>query len=868
VAVHRTIVVVDVEGFGDRRRTNADQLAVRAGMYRAVRDALARAGIGWEDCDHEDRGDGVFILAPAHLPKAVFVESLPGELVAAVRAHNAAHPVEARIRLRVALHAGEVVYDEHGKTAASIILAFRLLDAPPLKVALAESPGVLAMITSGWFFDEVVRHSRVTDPATFRRLRVAVKETSTTAWICLPDHPYLADPTPLLAADPVPRQLPVTPRSFTGRAAELAAIGAPAGIVAIGGSGGIGKTWLALHWAHRNIDRFPDGQLFVNLRGFDPTGLPMPAGTAIRVFLDALGVEPSRIPPDTDDQLALYRKLVAGKRILILLDNARDTEHVRPLLPASASCTVLVTSRHQLTGLVTTHDAQPLTLDVLTHTEAREVLIHRLGNDRVAAEPHAVAALLACCAGFPLALGVVAGRAALRPDLPLAMLANELRAEPSRLDALDTGDIHASLRAALSWSYHALDDAAARLFRLLGLATGPDIGLPAAAGLANLSTMDAHNLLQRLGRAHLIHQHQVGRYRMHDLIKLYAAEQARLDEAEHDVALRRLTDHYLHTADTGERLLGPYRTRLTFEPPTPGSRPRTLTPESTLDWFGAEHANLLAAQRTAAERDWPELVWLLAWVLTSFHYRQGLWDYEATVWRAATAATQRLADTPTRVLAHRRLGHALARLDHHQDALDHLHRALSEAEQTADLPGQAHTHRVLATAWERRGDDRRALDHARQALHLFQNQDNPIAAADALNLVGWYAIRLDQPDTARTHCTAALEEFRRHGNREGEAAALDSLGYLAHHTGAHTQAITHYRQALALYHQLDSPYDEPTLLERLGQAHAATGQHTEAHTAWHRAADLYLAQHRIDDADRIHQHLATQPPEHHMTSPP
>src|SRR6266542_231018 len=330
-AVHRTILVVDVEGFGDHRRANPHQVAVRKGLYTALRRAFRSTGIRWADCHREDRGDGVFVLAPPEVPKALFVEALPHELVRALSEHNGVHRIEERIRLRMALHAGEIIYDHHGVTAVAINAAFRLLDARPLKDALANSSGILALIVSSWFFDEVVRHSMDTDPATYRPVRVAVKETSTVAWIALPDYPYPHDETSLEipSAGPdraVPRQLPAHTQHFVGRADELAELtglldravgwsqpeGTPgtAGTVvisAIGGTAGIGKTALALRWAHQVAGRFPDGQLYVNLRGFDPAGSPVRPAEAIHGFLDALGVEPARIPVELDAQAALYR---------------------------------------------------------------------------------------------------------------------------------------------------------------------------------------------------------------------------------------------------------------------------------------------------------------------------------------------------------------------------------------------------------------------------------------------------------------------------------------------------------------------------------------------------------------------------------
>jgi DNA-binding SARP family transcriptional activator len=281
-----------------------------------------------------------------------------------------------------------------------------------------------------------------------------------------------------------PRQLPAPPPRFTGRTGELAVLGAvleeatatgeTVGIAAISGGGGIGKTWLALHWAYRNLDRFPEGQLFVNMRGFDPVEQPTSPYIALRGFLDALGVPSSAVPADQEAQVALYRSVVAGRRLLIVLDNVRDAVQAEPLLPGSPSCTVLVTSRHRLTGLVTAHGARPVPVDVLGEAEAHQLLDRHLGPARTAAEPQAVADLLAHCSGLPLALGILTARAVLDPQLRLADLADEVRHSADGLDVLDTGELRTSLRAVFASSHRALSARAAEVFALLGLAPGPD----------------------------------------------------------------------------------------------------------------------------------------------------------------------------------------------------------------------------------------------------------------------------------------------------------------------------------------------------------------------------------------------------------
>jgi tetratricopeptide (TPR) repeat protein len=872
-AIHHTIMIVDVEGFGDRQRTNAHQVSVRAALYKILQRAFLAANISWTACQHEDRGDGVLVLVPAVGPKTPFVDTVPLALVAALREHNQRHPVEEQIRLRMALHAGEVQFDQHGVTSASVNLTFRLIDARPIKTALADSPGVLALITSGWFFEDVIRHSKAAHPATFRAVRVTNKETSTVAWIALPDHPYPSDPSALTSpppepvAGPVPHQLPAAPRLFTGRHDELTALtaalntttgaGTPVVITTVTGAGGMGKTWLALHWAHQYLDRFPDGHLFVDLQGFSPASDPMPPAAAVRGFLDALGVDPNRLPADLHAQAALYRSLVAGKRMLILLDNAVDVEQVVPLLPGSASCTVLVTSRRHLTSLIARHGAHQLCVGVLTDIEARQLLTSRLGADRVATEPHAFTDLLACCAGHPLALSIVAGRAGTVPDMPLADLAADLRDSTSRLDVLDDDDPAASLPAVLSWSLRGLTTLQRTVFGLLGIAPGPDITLPAVASLTGERPTRAKRLLRALEEASLLDRDAHDRYSMHDLIRADAAITAHdMDNNARTAALGRILDFYTHTAHAANHLLQPHRLHIQLDPPAPGahSHPQPDYP-AAMAWFEAEHPNLLAAQRIAISHHRHRTVWHLAWTLNPYLVRRGHRHDRLAVWQAALDATTNLPDPTLRVSAHRILGRAYADLGHHEQAITHMHHALTLAEHHHNPTQQANTHRALAWAWELRGDDQRALDHATQALHLCRTLDQPVWEASALNAVGWYATRLGDHDSARTHCQAALTLHRRHHNSTGEANTLYSLGNIDHHTGHHHRAIDHYQHALILRRQLGHTTGIANILDNLGHSHVALGQHDRARTVWREALQLYQEQGRDADAVRVQQQL-------------
>ena len=346
-------------------------------------------------------------------------------------------------------------------------------------------------------------------------------------------------PPPAAVGVAVPRELPAGVQHFTGRDTEMDLLtavleesesadsaGRTVVISAIGGMAGVGKTAVALHWAHEQASRFPDGQLYANLRGFDPTGAPSSAATVVRSFLEALGVSLPRIPIDVEAQFGLYRSMLVGKRMLIVLDNASDVSQLRSLIPGSSGCMVLVTSRSQLTELIALDGAASLTVGLLTVEEARELLARRLGSGRIAREQEAADRVIASCGRLPLALNIAAAHALTRPAMHLRQLADELGDARRRLDVLSAGPDGADVRAAFSWSYRKLSVPAARLFRLLGLHPGPDISLAAAARLAGLGSDDTRRVLGEMTAAHVITEHAPGRYVLHDLLRTYAAEQA------------------------------------------------------------------------------------------------------------------------------------------------------------------------------------------------------------------------------------------------------------------------------------------------------------------------------------------------------
>ncbi|RSM57159.1 SARP family transcriptional regulator [Amycolatopsis sp. WAC 01376] len=871
VAVHRTIIVVDVESFGDPGRTNRHQLAIRRAVYCALQAAFAAAEVSWAACHCEDRGDGVFILAPAETPKTPFVDVIPLALAQALARHNAGHQGPDRVRLRMVLHAGEVTFDDYGVTSASINLAFRLLDAGVVKDALQRSPGVLALITSDWFFDEVVRHSSVLDPAEFRLVRISVKETDALGWICLPDQPGLsvveaAEPPPRPEVA-VPRQMPAQPHSFVGRTRDIETLNAElapgknsmsgVAIAVVRGVGGAGKTWLALHWAYRHLRRFPDGQLFVDLGGFGPEHEPRSPQVVLRRFLEALGVESARIPADPDARVAMYRSRMADRRMLIFLDNARDSAQVLPLLPGGSSCTVLVTSRDHMSGLVTAYGAHLVPINVLPREEARALLATRLGEDRLTAEPAAVEELVGCCGGIPLALSIIAGRAHSYPEFPLAALARELRDTQTRLSALDDDDT-ASLPAVLSWSIAALALDHVRSFALLSIAPGFTIGQSAFASLVGLPAQDAKLHLRALERVSLIEQPAPGRWRTHDLVRLYAVDQARrtIDRSELAEALRRLADYYTHTALACDQMIPPLRVQPTLDRPRSGCHiDRSASLTEAFAWFDSEHESLMAIIRLAAEKQWDVIVVGLGRILGGYHYPRGKFHDELVVSPVIIEAAQRLGDSAERSHAHRRLGFALGLTGQHCNAIVHNGKALEIAKNSDDPFNEAQAHRIFGYLYEQSGDEAYAYEHVMIAARLFRSLNAGVYEAESLNMMAWYLARLGRYDEANANRATALTLSREYRHPAGEANSLDILGYLAHHTGRPTEALDCYLRALDLFRESGHTRCQPDTLDRLGHTYVALRQTAQAVEAWQQALMLCETQGRTSEAARIQKQL-------------
>jgi tetratricopeptide (TPR) repeat protein/transcriptional regulator with XRE-family HTH domain len=671
----------------------------------------------------------------------------------------------------------------------------------------------------------------------------------------------------------VPRQLPAAVGDFTGRAAELAALtrildtagsGAPGTVVisAIGGTAGVGKTALAIHWAHQVAHRFADGQLHVNLRGFDPSGTPATPAEAIRGFLGTLGVPPDAMPAATDAQATLYRGLLSARKMLIVLDNARDEQQVRPLLAAGPGSLVVITSRNQLAGLAAADGARLLTLDVLTPAEAVRMLTARIGTGRASAEPAAIAEIVGLCACLPLALAVAAARAAARPDFPLSALAAELRDTASRLDALDSGDPAASVRSVFSWSYRQLAPEAARMFRLLGLHPGSDISVPAAASLAALSEPTARRLLRELARDCLITEHAPGRYACHDLLRAYAAAQARDADTEpdRDAAVTRLLDHYLHTGYAAARLIHEWRDPMTLTPLSPGATAESLDGyQQAMTWFETEHDVLSAAAAHGAGSGLNRHAWQLSWVLSTYLDRCGRWYERAAILGTGLAAATSLGDIAGQAVCCRLLAKAHAWAGDYDQAEDCARRSVELYRQLGDRVGEAKTRTVLAVLAERRGRYGDAIDHSKQALDLFQAAGHAAGVTEELNNIGWEYALLGDYQQARTFCQQALTLSAELGHRRTEGDAWDSLGYAEHHLGNFAEAAACYERALGIMRELGDRWGEADSLTRLGDTRHAAAELSQARQAWQQALEIFDDLEH-PDAEKIRAKLADLPP--------
>ncbi|MEJ3748475.1 BTAD domain-containing putative transcriptional regulator [Actinomycetes bacterium KLBMP 9797] len=617
----------------------------------------------------------------------------------------------------------------------------------------------------------------------------------------------LKDSAPAVRAEAgVTRQLPPDLANFVRRP-ELARLDALRPVVrrnarlthlvAIDGAPGTGKTALAAHWAHQVADGYPEVQLYLNLRGYGP-GEPVSASAAVEILLRALGVRGDLIPRGVDQRAAMLRSTLAGRRVLLLLDNARDAEQVRPLLPGGESL-VIVTSRNQLRGLSIRDGAHRVTLGPLPPDGALALLAGAVGSARVAAEPDAAARLTELCAGLPLALAIVAERAYNAGGL--AEVARALEDERLRFDVLG-GDGDADLWAALSWSYRALDDDAAALLRALALHPANDISLEAAAALAGLPVRRTRQVLLQLHTVHLVQQRRAHRYELHDLVRWYAADlAARQDtEAERAAAVGRLLDWYLHAAVAADTRLLPHRQRHFVAPYEPHEAPPAFADAAAaMAWFEREFDCLRAVISWAGAHGWGGHAWRIVTAMTAFFERQIPW----------------------------------------QDAID-VHRAALEAAAAAgERMGEGYLLNALGCLYYFKGDRHAATKHLRQALARFRAAGHARGEAMLLGNLGLMHGERGDHGTAREYAARALALCDALGYERGRALNLDNLGVACYAAGEFERAIDCHSGAHVINTRIGDVHSEAMNQHHLGRAYAATGRHRPALRAYRTAIKMY-----------------------------
>jgi tetratricopeptide (TPR) repeat protein len=669
-----------------------------------------------------------------------------------------------------------------------------------------------------------------------------------------------------------PHQLPGRAPNFVNRVHELDAMtrlltqtssDARTGVIsAIYGTAGIGKTALAVQWAHSVHEQFPDGQLYVNLRGFDPTGMPLAPGDALALLLEGLGVPPDRVPVSADGRAALYRSLLNGRRILVVLDNVAETAQVEPLLPGGAPCAALVTSRNRLDGLTVRYGARRVQLGLLAATESQELMARHVGADRLASEPDACSELIRRCGHLPLALAIVAARAAFYPDFPLQLLAEELRDQRSPLDALDTGDLTTNIRAVFSWSYRQLPSTTARVFRLLGLHSGPDIGLPAAAALAAMSLQNTRRHLAVIARAHLLEQHMPHRFRLHDLLRTYAAERAAEDEPgpEQQLALRRVLDSYLHTAHNASRELNVHRPRIPLDPPQSGIVIRQFdTRVEAMRWYQEEYLNLMAIIEWTASHAFDNYSWRQALTFWQYLYLCGRWHEIISTHEIALSAAERTGNHAAVAAVHTNLGVGHGQLGDYELAMAHFQRALELYRDIGELYGQGNALDSLAWVYTQTGDFPAAIARCEEALAIYRRTGHRDGQARTLDSLGVAHAGLGQYEQAISYGQQATGLHQEADDRIGQAHALRNLGRCYAQTGQHDDAVTCFQEALAHCRDIGDRFDEACTLRDLGSALQAVGQNNEARGNWDQALAI-LAELHHPAAAAVQEDLATLPP--------
>ncbi|MFC5288651.1 ATP-binding protein [Actinokineospora guangxiensis] len=801
---HRAIAVFDVEGFSADYRDDRARLAVRAAMYRMVETAFTTSGVPWGICFRENVGDGVIVVVPPTVSKVPLLDPLPDRLAADLAEHNRHARAAERLRMRMVVHAGEVTEDDNGFSGAALVHACRIIDAAGLRTALAGADGPLALAVSDPVYEGIVRQGyRGISAADYHPLRVESKNGRLHAWLRLPGSSHSPAPAPTapdVARPEPPRQLVPAPAALVGRDAELAALDAAAAahrLLVVTGPPGVGKSALALRWAHGRADGRPDGQLYADLGGQRD---PVPPEEVLGRFLRALGVPAGAVPLELDELSARFRSITADLDLLVVLDNAASAAQVRALVPGSPRALTVVTSRRSL-GALAVDGARVVEVGPLPVEAAVDLLAALAGDGRVRAAPEHAARLAQLCSGLPIALCVVGARLAGRPKATLARAVDDLVDERRRLARLSF-DRDLSVEVVFDVSYHALSEPAAKLYRTLGLHPGPQFAVEAAAAAIGVAGADAEPLLEELAGAHLVEEPEPGRCGLHELIRLHARQQAEAVDSERDrsVAVRRFTDWYLSTAVSASAQVTPHRDDLRCDLEYAPVEATGFTGHGDgLAWLERERTNLLAVARQAMERGWPAAAWQIAdamWGLFLFrsHYRDWL-EFDLL----AVEATRRAGDAAAEAKAADRLGL--------------LHHAL--------------------------GRNTEALVHMRRAQALWHSLGDAHRCAQSIERLGFAHLDLGEVDVALRHFRDALAEYRRLGQDRSTGLALISLGRALLDADRPAEAAEALAEATAVFDGLDvaDPYNRARAQIALGRAETRTG-------------DITGARARLSDAER------------------
>ncbi|WP_160150515.1 AfsR/SARP family transcriptional regulator [Nonomuraea solani] len=647
-------------------------------------------------------------------------------------------------------------------------------------------------------------------------------------------HQSLLEEEPAAGPAPMPRQLPPATSRFVGRSAELRRMDAGR-VTLVVGPAGVGKTALAIRWAHHASELFPDGQLFLDLRGFDQRE-PMSLPEALQLLLQGLGAAAKDIPVELDAQIALYRSLLAGRRVLVVLDDVADPEQVRALLPADPGCRAVVTSRSRLGGLVAMDGIERLTLDVLDHGEARQLLAQGIGEDRLLREPDAADELVALCGRLPLALSIAVSWIG---DHGHRMIGHYVRqlADRGRLVRLRVeGDDSVAVQAALDLSHNALPPAAQRMFRLLGLARGSGITSAAAAALMRTRRDHAEDLLGTVARIHLIKETGPHRFAAHDLVLEYAAQRSLAEDSasERWAAVRRLLDYYLRTVVGATAVAGFEVAELARDGVRPEVTPTTFDAAAdALDWLDTEWDNLVAAVSYAAEQGPRQYAWLLVEALTDIlHHRRtrGEWLRLAEI---ALAAAEDERNLRGQAGMHHSLGLARWRMADLKSAMDHYERALALARRAGWPLGEARALQGCGVVLKQMGEPHEAIPRYQRSVEIHHALGSVRGEARGLNNLASAYLMLARLDRAEECLRASLPLTEASGDRHLQTLTLVNLALVRKMQARFPEALESLREALALADGLR--YAEAVTYETFGSVHCDAGDHERAIDAFGRS---------------------------------